>query len=326
MSQFTHRAETIPDTEWQAVYLGYEGDDPATSTSIAFAPGQGSNLFRFAVGGTDYMYGIGNMGGQTRIVGSPILYPTPNRVRNATFTFDGRVFEFEPNDGTRFLHGLVRAAQWEVGEPTEDSDGISIETQIRFVPGTPWYERFPVENTLALVYRVEPRTVHMDFTVTNDDAEHRLPFGLAIHPFFAIHGGRESVKIEVPATHWMEAEDLMPTGRLIDIAEGPADIRKPTPLAELNLDDVFYGLERARPQVAYYESLGTKLTLTADDFFTHSVVFTPPQAPFFCIENQSCSTDAHNLYAEGFDEAAHLTILEPGDSLSASISFTVTDL
>jgi aldose 1-epimerase len=326
MGRYSHRTEVIPNTEWEAVHLAYEADDPAASTSIAFAPGQGSNLFSFAVGGVEYMFGIGAMGGQTRIVGSPILYPTPNRVRDATFTFDGRVFTFEANQGTRFLHGLVRDASWETGEPVIGPDGISIETKIRFAPGAPWYDRFPIENTLSLVYRVMPRTVHMDFTVHNEDAQHRLPFGLAIHPFFAIHGPRESVTIEVPATHWMEAEDLMPSGRLVEMPDGPADIRKPTPLAELDLDDVFYGLERARPQVIRYESLGKALTLIADDFYTHSVVFTPAGRPFFCLENQSCSTDAHNLYAQGLQDVAHLSILEPGESLSASITFVVSDL
>lgn len=326
MGRYTHRTEIIPNTEWEAVHLAYEADDPTESTSIAFAPTHGSNLFSFVVGGTEYIFGLSNTGGQTRIVGSPILYPTPNRVRDATFTFDGRVFTFEANEGTRFLHGLVRAAPWETDEPVVEPNGVSVKTRIRFVPGTPWYERFPIVNTLSLVYRVAPRRVEMTFTVENEDVQYRLPFGLAIHPFFAIHGPRESVTIEVPATHWMEAEDLMPSGRLVEMPDGPADIRKPTSLAELNLDDVFYGLERARPQVIRYHSLGKVLTLTADDLFTHSVVFTPPEAPFFCLENQSCSTDAHNLYAKGLQDVAHLSILEPGESLSASIAFTVSDL
>lgn len=325
MLRFSHLAETIPNTDWEAIRLVCHADNPADNTEIAFAPAQGSNLFSFAVGGTEYMFGVGALGGQTRILGSPILYPTPNRVRDSTFTFDGHVFRFEPNDGTRFLHGLVRSAPWTVGEPVVDTKGISVETQICFAPGAPWYELFPIANTLSLVYRVEPRKVRMDFTVRNEDAQRRLPFGLAVHPFFAIHGPRESITIEVPATHWMQAEDLMPTGRLVSMAKGPADIRLPTSLAKLNLDDVFYGLERARPQVVRYGSLGKQLTLFADDFFTHSVVFTPPDRPFFCIENQSCSTDAHNLYAKGFPETAHLTILEPGESVSASITFVVTD-
>ncbi|MGI6367450.1 MAG: aldose 1-epimerase [Anaerolineae bacterium] len=326
MAQYTHSLETDPNTGQPAFKLALDTGDAATATSIAFAPQQGSNLYSFVVGGTEYMFGPTVMGGQTRLLGSPILYPMPNRVRNATFTFDGRVFTFPANERTHFIHGLVQRAPWEVDQPTSDDLGASVRTHIHCTPGTAFFERFPIRNSLELVYRVEPRTLHMDFTVTNDDPVYRLPFGLAIHPYFVIPNGRESVTIQVPATHWMEHEALMPSGRLIPIDQGPADIRQETPLSKLNLDDVFFGLQRAHPQVIRYLDTKKRLTLYGDDFFTHSVVFTPNERPFFCIENQSCSTDAHNLYAQGLQESAHLTILEPGETLSARITFQVSDL
>jgi aldose 1-epimerase len=123
----------------------------------------------------------------------------------------------------------------------------------------------------------------------------------------------------------MEAIDLLPTGRLLDLEAGPADLRTPTSLQGLDLDDVFWGLEPDRPQVIYYDEIGKKITLRASEFFTHSVIYTPPEQPFFCIENQSCSTDAHNLYAQGKREAAQLTVLEPGESLSAWVEIEVSD-
>ncbi len=326
MPQYTHSYETDPNTGQPALKMSVTTGSPAADTAMAFAPETGSNLYSFVVGGIEYIFGVTTMGDSKRILGCPILYPTPNRVKDSTFTFDGRVFTFEANERTHFMHGLVQRAPWEVDTPVESESGISVRTHIHCVPGTAFFERFPIRNSLELVYRLEPRTLHMDFTVTNDDPVYRLPFGLAIHPFFAVHGPRESVTIEVPAKKWMEHEGLMPSGRLVDMEDGPADIRTPTPLSVLNLDDVFYGLERNAPQVIRYHSLGKKLTLFADDFFTHSVVYTPSERPFFCLENQSCSTDAHNLYAQGMQEAAHLTILEPGESLKASITFQVSEL
>ena len=68
------------------------------------------------------------------------------------------------------------------------------------------------------------------------------------------------------------------------------------------------------------------LTLEASELFTHSVVYTPAGQPFFCVENQSCSTDAHNLYARGLEKEAHLTVLPPGASLSAYIEMVVSDM
>jgi aldose 1-epimerase len=166
----------------------------------------------------------------------------------------------------------------------------------------------------------------MDWTVNNEDDSKRLPLVLAIHPFFPIIGTREQVRIQVPSKKWMEAVELIPTGRRLDLADGPADLNAPTPLSELNLDDVFWGLEKAKPQVIYYDAIGKKLVLTADDYYSFSVVFTPTQAPFFCCENQSCSTNAHNLYNQGLADIAQLSILEPGQSLKSTIKFNVADL
>jgi aldose 1-epimerase len=123
----------------------------------------------------------------------------------------------------------------------------------------------------------------------------------------------------------MEAEDLMPTGRLVDIEDGPADLRVPIKLSDLDIDDVFWGMEEEHPATIYYDDIGKKLTLHAADFFTHCVVYTPEDQPYFCIENQSCSTDAHNLHVRGFEKAAHLTILDPGTSLTAWIEFRISD-
>jgi len=161
------------------------------------------------------------------------------------------------------------------------------------------------------------------FRVRNRDERWRLPFGLAIHPYFRIIGPRESIRLQVPVKRLMEASEKMPTGRLIKLAGGPADLSEPRSLSDLDLDNVFWGADPDHPQVIYYDQIGKKLTLRASDLFTHCVVYTPAGSPFFCIENQSCSTDAHNLYARGLEEAAHLTVLDPGESLTASIEIAV---
>ncbi|HHX65428.1 MAG TPA: hypothetical protein GX702_11120 [Chloroflexi bacterium] len=325
MAECTYSYDRYPETDWKVVTLTCPGNSPEEQTSASFSPDIGNNLFSFAVGGTEYLFPAGNARGNLSLLGTPILYPTPNRVRNARMTFEGRVFEFEPNNNGNFLHGLVRAIPWECDEPVASDDSISVTTRIRFEPGTEIYERFPIRNTLELVYTLRPKQISMTFTVRNEDDSERLPFGLAVHPFFQILGDRSQVRLLVPAEKWMEAENLLPSGRLLDLEDGPADLRTPKALSELDLDDVFYGLNRSKPQVIYYDALGKKLTLTADDFYTHTVVFTPPAAPFFCVENQSCSTDAHNLHAAGHVEAAHLAILNPGESHTSSIEFTLSD-
>ena len=45
----------------------------------------------------------------------------------------------------------------------------------------------------------------------------------------------------------------------------------------------------------------------------------PKDAAWFCVEDQTCSTDAHNLYARGLKQESHLQIVEPGKTQSGWI-------
>ena len=319
---YSQRNAVHSETPWQAVRLSCAGG--GRQAVAQFFPEMGSNLVGLEVDGTEYLYPWAETQGAPTILGTPVLYPTPNRVRNAQFSWGGRTFSFKPNNGTSFIHGLVRDMPWACDEPRVGEGSVSITTRVRFAPGQAIYELYPIRNTLELTYTLTPGAIRLDFRVVNEDQQ-LLPFGLAIHPYFRIIGGRESVRLQVPAKKWMEAVDLLPTGRLVDLDQAPADLRQPASLAKLDLDDVFWGLEPGGPPVIYYDAIGTKVTLRSSELFTHSVVYTPPTRPFFCVESQSCSTDAHNLHARGLEQEAHLTILKPGEALAAWVEIAVSD-
>jgi aldose 1-epimerase len=305
-------------TTWRTVRLSTARADGSLATVVQVAPELGCNLLSFVVDGTDYLY-AGDQEPQPKLLGSPILYPTPNRVRAGRMSFEGRSFVFPPNMAGNFIHGLVRDHAWEAEPSVVDGERVSLTARIAFAPGAPIYDLFPIRNSLRVTYTVSPGAVRMDWLVTNEDPALRLPFGLAIHPYFPIIGPRASVRITVPARKWMPAVDLLPTGKLVDLEKAPADLRRATSLGKLNVDDVFWGMAPDKPAAIDYDSTGVRLTLAASELFTHAVVYTPQGKGFFCIENQSCSTDAHNLYAQSLQKAAHLTILEPGESLAAWI-------
>jgi len=76
-------------------------DSTIRVSELIFTPEVGSNLLSFGVDGVDYLCDITSRARGNPILGTPVLYPTPDRVRNATFTFDGRTFTFKPNAGGR---------------------------------------------------------------------------------------------------------------------------------------------------------------------------------------------------------------------------------
>ncbi len=324
--KFGYDVGTHPDFAKETVSLYGEDDAGERQIEITYSPQMGCNMFSLLHDGIEYLLDTTSTAQGPALLGSPILYPSPNRIRNARFEFDDRQFCFEPNDGTNFLHGLVAKTAWTGETPEPVDDGIAVRNSISFVPGSDLYEQFPIQHRLELTYTLHENRVSLDFAVINLDDTHRLPFGLGIHPYFNLIGTRDDVRLDVPARKWMEATDLLPSGRLVDLANSPGDFREPKLLSELDLDDVFWGLEPDLPQVIYYENIGVRLTLSASDIFTHTCIFCPPKYPIFCVENQTCSADAHNLYAQGFTEESNLLILEPGESRAGRIEIRIDEI
>jgi aldose 1-epimerase len=93
------------------------------------------------------------------------------------------------------------------------------------------------------------------------------------------------------------------------------------PLSDLALDDVFWGMTPDAPPGYRSEDAGIRVDLPASEHFTHMVIYTPKGQPFFCMENQTCSTDAHNLHAKGLIRESHLLVVDPGQSMTGRVQF-----
>jgi len=134
--------------------------------------------------------------------------------------------------------------------------------------------------------------------------------------------GEEGTSVSLPADRFMETTpDLLPTGRLVDVAGGPCDLRTPVPVGRLDLDHVFTDLHPGWPSRIRYDSFDLEVELAAGPAFTHLVFYSPRGEPFFCIENQTCSTDAHNLHARGFEREAGLKVVPPGSAFEDRVAY-----
>ena len=170
-------------------------------------------------------------------------------------------------------------------------------------------------------FRLSAEGLRAEFTIENQD-KLTLPFGLGVHPYFAILGAGEQTFVRVEAEKKMEATaDLLPTGVLLSLDGAPFDLRQPRPLSELALDDVYWGMKPGKAAGYEARDVGVKLDLRASDDFTHMVVYTPKGRPFFCLENQTSSTDAHNLHARGLEAESHLLVVQPGGRWTGWVEF-----
>ena len=315
------------ETGWNIIQLNAE--NPADSTqniSIRVAPDGGNNMFSFTAGGRELIEAsdkLANLLNPKR--GNPILYPTPNRVVNGQFEFMGKSYTMQVpgEESPRTIHGLVCDAPWEFSEPEVHENGVTLTTWYEFSEINPRFQAFPFLNTIRMTYTVFDSGVRIAYEVQNNDNK-PLGFGFAVHPFWQVIGDKSTNKIQVAVPYHMEAVEKIPTGKLDPTAGTNWSLNEPVPVSELNLDDVYFGATPESVVRVIYESIGLELHQKASADFTHVVVYTP-NADFFCIENQTCSTNAHNLYAQGFKKESHLQIVQPGKKTGGYVEYTVVE-
>jgi len=321
---FSNALARDPNTGWGIITLSYHNPkELRNNLEVRIAPEAGANLFSMKLGETELLATPDNLTGLPGFqYGIPVLYPTPNLVRDSRFEFDGRTFKFIPNDGPHFLHGLVHSLSWKTTEPWSDSTGAGVRASLDWTSSQPAFPLYPIVHRLSLSFLLHSRGVKFEFIVENLD-DKRLPFGFALHPWFRVLGSRAGTWLQVPARMHMEAINLLPTGTLEDLEGSVFDLRNSVSLESLDLDDVYWGMSPNRPAayVSYDEKI--KVSLTGSAEFTHMVIYTPRGSPFFCMENQTCSTDAHNLFGRGFEDEAHLLVVEGGKQSTGWIQLEI---
>jgi aldose 1-epimerase len=110
---------------------------------------------------------------------------------------------------------------------------------------------------------------------------------------------------------------------LIDVTGTGFDLRRPVALGALNLDHVFTGSDSDQPAQVIYQPLGLSVQLVVSSDFSHFVLYAPAGAEFFCLESQTCSTDAHNLYSRNYRQESGLKFVPAGGVHSGSVFYSL---
>lgn len=317
---FYYDRETIEGEK--SYLLGYEKEnDNEHNILIKVSPTLGNNLYCFRVDEFEVIHYDSYFSLTSYYTGNPILYPFPNRLRNCFYKFDGNNYWQQKNGIPVFLHSLVYDESWEYNEPIINEDYVRLETWINVTKKHPIYEGFPWEHKLTIIFEVNKKGFDIKYKVENLSNK-TLPFGISYHTFFKKLCGNENSFIRVPAKHMMElSEELLPTGKLLKVDGKDFDLRNPTPPSHLDLDNCFTSMIKDERVYIDYPNIGLRIYMDATDDFTHMQVFTPKNKPFFCVERQTCSTDAVNLDYKGYKKEAHLLRVNPKEEKEGIVNF-----
>ena len=257
--------------------------------------------------------------------GNCILFPTPNRVRDSRFVFHGQRVDMIKNGQPRNQHGLALDSRWELLSLERDCRHVWAKAQFSIREGDENFLAFPWECTLTAIYCLTENALSFSYQVKNDSCR-PMPFGIGLHPWFLLPDG-ENVALRMPAEYCFETEtDLLPTGKLLAVrGRKEYDLNHFRQVRALDLDTVF--LTNAGDVYLRYDERDYQIRIHTTEEFKMGVVFTAFSRGMdkkgyeaFCVETQSCCTDAINMYEKGFMESG-LTVLAPGEEKSGEIIY-----
>lgn len=246
------------------------------------------------------------------------LFPTPNRTMNSSYNFDGETY-------STLNHGVVRHAPFTVSEIRSSLNGGIIRAYLDFHSNVednviPELSYFPFDCRLTIEIELDLHCLTYRYYVENNGKKD-IPYGIAIHPFFETNG--EDPSIEIHANHRMLNDEFkIPTGELVEVSD-KYDLRHPKKVKSLSLDDVYTTIYQQPVAKINYKTKA--VTLSTSDEFKKVVVYTPNEPHFFCIENQTCSTDAINLHNRGFEKEASVLVVKPGEIKDGFIKFAFSE-
>jgi aldose 1-epimerase len=334
------RGEQRWSEELQCDVLVLEHDDgrPSHHVVAEVVPAFGSNLWRLSVGGVQLLRGDADLLRRRWWTGTLVLWPLPNRVRGKRYEFGGRSVDLSgvvrPEGNEPLIHGVVDDRAWQHDPPVVTATGASVRTWFEITPASDVFRWYPFPSRLSLEIAVQATGVRVGYRVDNLGDE-PLPFAFALHPYFELVDGAAS-EVVVPADGVMAAdEELLPTGTVDAMGSGGFDLRRSTPIVDLDLDHVLTRLHAGASPMLRFPTTAIQVEARASEEFTHVVLFTRRARAegYVCLENQTGSTDAINLYARaeatGDDDlrrAAHLLVLPPGAAHEGWIEYVVSPL
>lgn len=312
MSRYSATWETVAGVQLAVLR------DAATNAEVRVAPSLGNTCIAYRLGDWHILDEPPNehdLLTRASSYGIPILFPWPNRLRNARFTFEGREYRVLPSPGTPHAnHGLVRNRPWQISRCEVTGDAPLVESVIRSTDFPELADQYPSAFELTVAYRLQATALRIDALATNTGPG-RLPFGFGLHPYFPVPlapgSRRASCQVRVRASEAWELVDHLPTGQRRAV-DGRDDLRRFRPLGAETYDDVLTALEQPFAAELRDPVWEGGIVVEADTSFRECVVFAPEHRPVVALEPYTCTADALNLAARGIDAGPR--VLQPGES------------
>jgi aldose 1-epimerase len=244
-----------------------------------------------------------------------ILYPWPNRIGDAQWSFSDRIAQPTVNDAhhATAIHGLVRWRPFQVESVNQNRCVLKL-----LLHPTPDY---PFLSEIVIAYHLGALGLTVTTTVTNRD-DVPIPFGVGFHPYLSVTTPTiEGAELQVPAQAYVDVnERQLPTGEILPVTGNALDFTKSKSINGHDLDVTYTELIRddsGLATVVVTDATGGAIELSMDRNFAYVQLYTGDtlergrRRTAIAVEPMTCPPDA---LRSGKD----VIVLEPGQHWAGS--------
>jgi len=226
------------------------------------------------------------------LYGTPFLFP-PNRISNAKFVFEGRVYQFPVNEESTncFVHGSMHSTKFNVIEQNGESVTCIYESGIE----NPYYG-FINNHIIEIEYRLCEEKIIQNVSITNN-SNMNMPCGIGFHTTFALDKLSNEVCLSAAVDKkFIRGKNFLPTGEyLIDDSAIRFLNEGKFPVKADNYSDIFELSDNHDITINDVKKR-IKIHYLLDEKYKYIMLFNMgSNGDYICIEPQSWLTDSPNL-------------------------------
>jgi galactose mutarotase-like enzyme len=238
---------------------------------------------------------------------SPILFPIVGTLKNNSYQHNNVEYHLS-------RHGFAREMGFELIDKQENSATFSLTSSDETK------EKYPFDFELHLIYTLENTALKIEYRVINN-GESKMPFSIGAHPAFDLPGNFENYSLEFenrePLTFF-----LLEDGLISNTTEQLQLDKKELYLNhKLFENDALVFKKLTSKSISILENSKPILKISYEDF-PNLGIWTPPNAPFICIEPWFGYSDTVETFGNLFNKEG-IQILDSNEIFKSQFSIEI---
>jgi galactose mutarotase-like enzyme len=238
---------------------------------------------------------------------SPVLFPIVGSLKNNSYQYKGTEYKMS-------RHGFAREMDFELIDKKENSATFSLKSTDETLL------KYPFDFELHLIYTLEKSSLKIEYKVFNTN-ETKMPFSVGAHPAFDLPGDFKNYSLlfekEEPLHYYLLEEGLI-SNSTNELPLNKNELHLNYPLFE---NDALVFKKTTSKSITILENSKPFLKVCYSDF-PDLGIWTPPNAPFICIEPWFGYSDTVEQHGNLFEKES-IQILDANTTFQSEFSVEI---